>query len=297
MTAIQRVALITGGSSGFGREIALTLSREGYEVVAAFRGSRGGFASDAAELVAASADVGGVRCEQLDVTDERSIARAVAAVIKSHGRIDVLVNAAGYGLLGPMECTTIAQIWALFDTNVFGTMRVCKAVVPLMRAQGSGRVVNFSSDVGLRANFFQSAYAASKFAVDGYSQSLRLELRSFGIDVALVCPGWYDTAFGKSAVTTFDTGDASPAYTALVQKWNEGVARVEGPREDLSEVARSVQSLLSKREPSYRNPVGWNRDRMINVRDDEIDRFQEHLLDYYQMSQPTNNDSVKGSVQ
>jgi len=291
-----RVALITGGSSGFGRLTALALARDGYQVVAAFRGSRGGFERQAAELQVASAGGTAVQSVQLDVTDDTSVARAVADVVDRLGHIDVLVNAAGYGLLGPMECTSIAQAQELFDTNVFGTMRMCKAVVPIMREQGSGYVLNFGSDVGLRPNFFQSGYASSKFAVDGDSQVLRLELRRFGIGVALVSPGWYSTEFGESAVTTFGTGDAAAVYADLVQEWNDGVARVEGPNDQPAEVAELVRRMLSQPDTPYRNPVGWNPERMAGVQHDEIDRYQKHLLDYYQLHQHPHAAPADGSL-
>lgn len=281
----SQVVLITGASSGFGRLIARRLTRDGYIVVGAFRGSHGGFESQAETLLAerdGAASMTDAVC--MDVTEDESVSSAVSKVMSEHGRIDVLINSAGYGLLGPMECTEIAETKRLFDTNVFGTMRVCRAVIPHMRGLGAGRILNFGSDVGLRANFFQASYAASKFAVDGLTQVMRLELAPLGIDVCLVSPGWYATEFGGSAVTTFAATAAAPAYAQLAADWNRGVENVESANSHPEEVAQLVRKLLSERHPRFRNAVGWNWDRMGAVDEDEIDRYQEGLLTYYKMA-------------
>lgn len=281
------VALITGASSGFGRLISRALARDGYHVIGAFRGSRGGFDAQAAAFASdLTGAVGVLDAVRMDVTDGDSVNAAVSGALERVGRIDVLINSAGYGLLGPMECTDIAQTQRLYDTNVFGTMRVCRAVLPQMRAQGHGRILNFSSDVGLRANFFQSSYAASKFAVDGLSQVMRLELASFGIDVCLISPGWYGTAFSESLVTTFDSTDAAAEYAEVIADWNRGVNAVEGANDHPEEVAELVRKVLADPHPRFRNAVGWNADRMGAVAEEEIDRYQEGLLRYYQLTRP-----------
>lgn len=276
------VVLVTGASSGFGRATATTAAAGGATVVGAYRGSRDGFEATAAQLAAQ-----GVDSVRLDVTEVASVAAAVNYVLERHGRIDALVNLAGYGLLGPMECTPLEQTKRLYETNVFGTMRMCQAVVPVMRVQRGGRIINIGSDVGYRANYFQSSYAASKFAVDGYSQSMRLELRSFGIAVSLVSPGWYDTEFGESVVTTFSAGEFAPLYAELIADWESGVGAVEGPNDDPQEVADSIIAVLRDPQPRYRIPVGWNPKRLGDVDVDAIDRFQTHLVDFYRLHDPS----------
>lgn len=271
------VALVTGASTGFGRLIALALASRGYQVVGAFRGSRGGFDSQSTAL----RDAAQIDTVRIDVSSDDSVSRGVATVLERHGRIDVLVNCAGYGLLGPFESTTVEQARQVYETNVFGTMRVCAAVVPAMREQGSGFIVNVGSDVGVRANFFQSAYASSKAAVEGFTQVLRLELRPFGIRVAVLSPGWYSTEFGESVVATFESGAAAAVYAPLIAAWNQGVDRVEGPNDRPQEVADALIGLLATEEPPFRTPVGWNPVRMAGVSPDEIDVFQQRLLDYY----------------
>jgi NAD(P)-dependent dehydrogenase (short-subunit alcohol dehydrogenase family) len=276
------VILVTGASSGFGRATATTAAARGATVVGAFRGTRDGYDVTASELAET-----GIASVRLDVTDDASVAAAVTHVRERFGRIDAVVNMAGYGLLGPMECTPLEQTRRLFETNVYGTMRVCQAVVPIMREQGGGRIVNVGSDVGYRANYFQTSYAASKFAVDGFSQSMRLELRRFGIAVSLVSPGWYETEFGESVVTTFTAGEIAPLYADLIADWEAGVGAVEGPNHKPQEVADEIVDILADAQPRYRYPVGWNPERLGPVDIADIDRFQSHLVDYYRMDAPS----------
>ena len=277
-----RVAVITGGNSGFGREIAMALAQRGDQAVATFRGSKGGFEAAAADLERRSSGVGTVIASvPMDVTDEDSVRSGIDQILARTGRIDILVNCAGYGLLGPMECTTVDQVRDVFEVNILGTMRVAQAVVPVMREQGGGIILNVGSDVGVRANFYQSAYAASKFAVHGLTQSMRWELQMFGIKVAVIDPGWYGTEFGESLVTTFESGAVSALYEQQIKAWNEGVGRVEGPNDDPSEVANLVLQVVDTPEPSFLNAAGWNDVRMAGFNPDEVDEYERRLFDYY----------------
>jgi NAD(P)-dependent dehydrogenase (short-subunit alcohol dehydrogenase family) len=283
--ASERVALVTGGSTGFGREIVLALAGRGAPVVAAFRGSRSGFEAAAADLQRRAGGAGGsLTCQPLDVTDDASVRSAVREVLDRHGRIDSLVNCAGIGLLGPMECTSIDQARAVFETNVLGTMRMVQAVVPAMRAQGRGTILNLGSDVGLHANFYQSAYAASKFAVHGLSQVMRWELQTFGIRVAVIDPGWYTTEFGESIVSVFGCPGVATHYEAQVAAWDAAVERVEVPNRHPEEVARLVVDVLEQPAPRFLNPVGWDPVRMAGVNLDELDEYEARLFDHYGMA-------------
>lgn len=178
------VALITGASSGIGLVTAKTLNRAGYRVFGTSRKE--------------SASIDGITMLTCDVTDEASVNNMVAEVLKQAGRIDLLVNNAGIGLLGAAEESSTAQAQALFDVNVFGITRVTNAVLPTMRSQQQGRIVNISSLLGLIPSPYNALYAATKHAVEGYSESLDHELRTFGIRVVLVEPGFTRTAFEAS---------------------------------------------------------------------------------------------------
>lgn len=179
------VALVTGASSGIGRTTAKALQHAGLRVFGTSR-----------RAVAERSD--GMTMLSCDVTDDASVAKLVDEVLAEAGRIDLLVNNAGIGLLGGAEESSIAQARALFDVNVFGVLRVTNAVLPIMRRQRQGRIINMSSIMGLIPSPYNALYASTKHALEGYSESLDHELRTFGIRVALVEPGFTRTAFEKN---------------------------------------------------------------------------------------------------
>jgi NAD(P)-dependent dehydrogenase (short-subunit alcohol dehydrogenase family) len=280
-----KVAIVTGGSSGFGRLTALTLARNGYRVFAVFRGSRGGFEEQAGALAERAAAAGtDLEAIRMDITDEASVQAAVHEVLGRGGRIDALVNNAGVGMLGPVESTTVDQAKALFDVNVFGILRTVRAVVPAMRAQRSGAIVNVGSDQGVHANLFHTMYAPSKFAVEGLSQVLRWELQQFGIRVMVLAPGWYNTEFGESIMHTFD-GPGGEAYAALADAWTQGSGAVEGGSDEPQQVADHVLELLARTDAPYRTQSGWNPVRLAGVNPTEIDEYERRLFDYYHLEE------------
>ena len=181
------VALVTGASSGIGRATAKALQSAGFRVFGTSR-----------RAAAESSD--GVTMLACDVTDDESVAKLVDEVLAKAGRIDLLVNNAGIGLLGGAEESSTAQAQALFDVNVFGVLRVTSAVLPAMRRQGKGRIVNLSSVLGLIPAPYSALYASTKHAIEGYSESLDHELRTFGIRVVLVEPAYTRTSFEENLV-------------------------------------------------------------------------------------------------
>ena len=176
------VALVTGASTGIGHATAKSLRTAGFRVFGTSRR-------------AASGTPDGVTMLTCEVTDETSVVKLVGDVLAEAGRIDVLVNNAGIGLLGGAEESSTAQAQALFDVNVFGVLRLTNAVLPTMRRQGSGRIINLSSLLGLIPAPYSALYASTKHAIEGYSESLDHELRPFGIRVVLVEPAYTRTAF------------------------------------------------------------------------------------------------------
>src|SRR3954451_9495332 len=179
----EPVALVTGASSGIGEAAARGLRKAGFTVYGTSRRAVAGEERD------------GVVFLPLDVTDDDSVARATREVIARSGRIDVLVNNAGLGIAGAAEESSIEQARALFDTNVFGSIRMTRAVLPQMRQQGSGRIINVSSVLGLVPAPFGALYASTKHAIEGYSESLDHEVREHGIRVLLVEPAYTRTSF------------------------------------------------------------------------------------------------------
>lgn len=212
--SLPTVVLVTGASSGIGRATAQQFVKRGCVVF--------GTARDPDR----AAEMPGVQLLRMDVRDESSIRQAVQTVIDSAGRIDVLVNNAGGTLLGAVEETSVAEAQSLFDTNVFGVLRVVQAVLPCMRLQGVGRIVNVSSVLGFLPAPYMGLYSASKHAIEGLSETLDHELRSFGVRVVLVEPSYTKTHFdlnaptAQSRIRAYD-GDrerVSRAIAASVQK-------------------------------------------------------------------------------
>jgi NAD(P)-dependent dehydrogenase (short-subunit alcohol dehydrogenase family) len=237
----SHVALVTGASSGIGLATAERLAQAGFTV---FGTSRRG------------ADAGKYTFEMvaLDVTSDESIAAAVDEVMRRAGRIDVLVNNAGFGVgLAGDEETSIAQTKSIFDTNFFGAVRMTRAVVPHMRRQGSGRIVNIGSGLGLVPLPYMAVYSASKHALEGYSEALDHELRTRGIRVVVVEPGVTKTPFDANVVEPDAKLDEyHDVRAALNERYAEMLAAGDAPEA----VAAVVLTAASASRPKRRYPVG-----------------------------------------
>ncbi len=203
MSASSKVVLITGASAGFGYACATHLAGRGHRVYGTSR---------RASFPEARADPGGCLIP-MDVRDEASVRTGVSFVHEREGHIDVVVNNAGVGLAGAIEQTSVEEARALFDTNFFGAHRVCRAVLPVLRQQGTGLLVNVSSIGGLVTIPFQGFYSASKYALESMSDALRMELAPFGVKVVLIEPGDFRTDFTGSRVFSAESRSDS-AYAA-----------------------------------------------------------------------------------
>lgn len=206
------VWFVTGASRGLGLALVKHLLSRGDLVAATTRSPE--------RLLAGLTDVQASNLLALEVslTDEAQVAQAIAQTTDKFGRIDVIVNNAGYGILGAVEETSTADIRALFDVQLIGTWNVIRAALPPMRAAGSGHIINISSIVGLLAFPGWGLYSAAKFAVEGLSEALAAEVADFGITVTVVEPGYFDTAFltSDSLVLTDDSSDAYPAIREMI---------------------------------------------------------------------------------
>lgn len=234
------VALITGASAGIGRATALALVAAGYRVFGTSRKA----VNDAPR---------GVTMLVADVIDDASVQRMVADVMAEVGRIDLLVNNAGIGITGAAEESSLPQVRALYETNVFGVIRVTNAVLPILRAQGSGRILNLSSGLGIIPAPFNAHYAATKHALEGYSESLDHELRGFGIRVALIEPGVTRSSF-ESSTTPAD----SPlgAYAALKARYAASFDKAMAAADTSESVSETILRAATDRTPKLRYPSG-----------------------------------------
>lgn len=218
MNTKSKVALVTGASSGIGAAIAHRLSKAGYKVYGTSR--RGGQAGQRAfEML------------PLDVTQDTSVDAVVQQLLRSEARIDLLVNNAGFGVApGGAEESSIAQAQAIFDTNFFGMVRMIRSVVPHMRRQASGRIINIGSVVGFLPAPYMALYSATKHAVAGYSESLDHELRTQGIRVSVVEPPYINTPFEANSIQPDKPLDMYREIRAgMEQRLKEGIAGADGP--------------------------------------------------------------------
>ena len=246
MAEPSKAVLITGCSSGIGRAIAERLAAGGHRVYATARRP---------ESIAPLAERG---CETLalDVTDDDSMRAAVARVEEAEGAVGVLVNNAGYGQSGAIEATPIAAVRRNFETNLFGYIRMAQLVLPGMRRQGFGRIVNMSSVAGRVTMPGSGPYSATKFAIEAMSDALRFEVRGFGVDVALIEPGPIRTAFTSTANAGMPDADGAYAeYHAAVAKADAEADQSKLLAGDPEDVAKAVERAITARRPHARYRV------------------------------------------
>ena len=246
---MTRTILITGTSSGFGRETAERLARDGYRVFAAMRdiASRNRNHADALR----SQKIGVV---ELDVTDDGSVERAIASILAEVGKIDVLVNNAGIASVGVTEAFTADQAKAIFDTNVIGLLRVTRAVLPSMRREREGLIINMGSVLGRVTFPFVGIYGASKMAIEALTDSIRLEVSQLGVEVVEVQPGAYPTSLYASIQRPAD-GDITKAYgevgqipDAIYTSFTSMLQGKDAPKPD--DIAEAVAKLVGQAKGS-----------------------------------------------
>ena len=267
---ITRTALVTGASSGIGEETARRLQGLGYTVYGAAR------RTDRLEKLAAE----GVRPLVMDVTDDASMTAGIARIIEETGRIDVLVNNAGYGSYGAVEDVPIDEARRQFEVNLFGLGRLVQLVTPHMRGQKSGTIINISSMGGRLTTPLGGWYHATKYAVEALSDALRMELKPFGIDVVLVEPGGIRTEWAGIAADHLEETAEGSAYSDQIRAVagsmrNESVQRRQSPP---AVIANAVEKIVTARKPRTRYAVGFMAKPLITARRVLPDRAFDRVI-------------------
>ncbi|MGA7541799.1 MAG: SDR family oxidoreductase [Nitrososphaeraceae archaeon] len=253
MSVRQKVAIVTGSSSGIGLETSVSLAQNGFLTYATMRNL------DKSSIIKTAADNESlpIKVVQLNVADNRMVNNAIQAIVSEAGRIDILVNNAGYGLVGAFEDLSIDdEIKNQYETNVFGLMRVTQAVLPIMRRQKSGIIVNVSSGAGLFGYPGGSAYVSTKFAVEGLSESMAYELEPFGIKVVLIEPGFIKTNFANAMVLAKKAQDPSSPYSEMMQRIQANSNEMAKNASSVDVVSKAILEAVKSKSPNLRYLVG-----------------------------------------
>ncbi len=268
---MEKIAVVTGSSSGIGYETALALARNGYFTYATMRNtSKGTKISEIAKKEQLSIEI-----LELDVDKEESIKKAIGKIIQDKKRIDVLVNNAGYGLFGCLEDLTIEDLKKQFETNFFGIIRTIQEVLPTMRKQKSGIIINISSVAGKIGFPVSPAYISSKFALEGLSESMRYELAPFGIKTIIIEPGVIKTNFFASLKKP--TKPDSP-YKEITDKVLQGLTMMSEMGTHPQEVAATIIKALNSENPLPRYPVGNDAVMFLEAKKNKTDiEFENYI--------------------
>ena len=276
-TKRQQIALITGSSSGIGFETSLLLARNGIYTYATMRN-----VSNSQEILdIAKKECLPLKVLTLDVTDEKSTQKAIDMVMHEQNRIDILVNNAGYSLVGALEQISMDEIKEEFETNFFGIIKLIQKVLPQMRKQQSGRIINVSSLAGRIGLPIASAYVSSKFALEGLSESLKYEVQDFGIYVILIEPGVIKTNFiknlkiGKQVITSengdVNTSSADLPYAEITQKRISAFKPRFEKGSSAKEVADTILEAVTSDKPKFRYIVGQDASKLMEIRKNTSD--------------------------
>jgi short-subunit dehydrogenase len=257
---MSKIWLITGCSTGIGRSLSIELLHRGHCVVATARDPN---VIDFLKEINSK----GLITAKLDVTNPNEITKVVKRAMLQFGSIDVLVNNAGYGYYGSQEEADVEEIQKMFDTNVFGLIRVTQAVLPIMRQKRYGSIVNISSLGGRIALPFMGFYHASKHAIEGLSEALYFETSNFGIRVIIIEPGGHNTNFSKSGVRSSYFGNKKSPYASLLKKWKETNKKIIPKKNDPINVANAIINAVDQEMPFQRIQVGTDSESLIRLRE------------------------------
>jgi len=272
--ANQKIAVVTGSSSGIGLETAIHLAKNGFKTYATMRNTN---KSDTIKQRSQSENLP-IEILQLDVTDDASVKNAINNIVEKEGQIDVLVNNAGYAILGAVEDLSSEEIKDQFDTNVFGVYRTTQAVLPTMRKQKNGRIITISSIAGFMGMPVGSAYVATKFAVEGFTESLRHEVAPFGIHACVIEPGIIKTPLlegGPMAKKSMENSAYSDIMQAMGKAMEEMMKNQSSPP---SVVAEVVVKAATSDNPETRYTAGEDAKMIQQARKAKSDKEFEEFI-------------------
>ena len=249
---MHRVALITGCSSGIGYETALMLGRNGFRTFATMRNTK---KSDSLQEIITKEGLD-VSIQQLDVNDNASIENTIYNIKNEANRIDILINNAGFGLVGFFEDLTLDEIRDQFETNFFGVLNITKKIIPIMRIQKSGTIINISSGAGQVGFPGISAYVSTKFAIEGFSESLMYELLPYGIKVVIIEPGVIKTDFFRNCKVSEHSMKKNSTYSPSLDKFQRNIELMQEHATSPTDVAKVIIQVLGNNEPKQRYIVG-----------------------------------------
>lgn len=270
--AKKKVALVTGSSSGIGYETALMLARNGFDTYATMRNTNK--SKEITEI--AKKENLPLRVLKLDVTDDGSVDDAINNILNEKKSIEAVVNNAGYGLMGSIEDSSLDEIKAQFETNFFGAIRVMQKVLPIMRKQKTGTIVNVSSIAGRIGFPMGSSYVSSKFALEGLSESMSYELEQFGIRIILIEPGVINTNF--AFVTPKKALDTNSPYSPIMNKMQENLVSTIANGTSPKEVATIILRAITEDSPERRYLVGNDAFELIDARKNSTDKDFEKII-------------------
>ncbi len=259
---LEKVALVTGSSSGIGFETSVLLARNGFHTYSTVRNLE---KSQALTNIAKKEDLP-LQVIELDVSSDKSVRDGVNGVLHENKRIDVIVNNAGYALVGAFEDLSMDEIKAQFETNFFGAIRVIQAVLPTMRDHRNGRIVNVSSMGGKIAIPLDSAYHGTKFALEGLSESLQYEVEQFGIKIILIEPGAIKSNFFNNLKMASKAQRPDSPYTQMMQKLNAGFSFILENAPSQVEVAKAIVMAATSENPELRYAVGDDATAMLEAK-------------------------------
>ena len=270
----QKVAIVTGSSSGIGFETSLLLARSGYVTFATMRDLRKG---GLLKKIVIKEEIP-LTVSPLDVTDQYSVSKGIGSIFRKAGRIDILINKSGYGLTGAFEDLSIEEIRSQYETNFFGLIRTTQAVLPIMRDQKSGIIINISSGLGRFGIATNSAYVSSKFAVEGLTESISYELEPFGIRTIIIEPGIIKTNFLNSSKLARKARDPNSPYKNFMQNSEKGINKLNESGQDPGIVANIIKESIEDTNPRLRYLAGKDVEQIMEIKNKLSDEDFHSML-------------------